>query len=79
MPHFEIAGHTDASGSADYNKSLSQRRADSVLQFLIDHGVERERLQSIGHGEERLLNTDDPGHPENRRVEITNLGSMPEQ
>ncbi len=71
---FEIAGHTDASGAAEYNRNLSEQRAETVRRFLIDRGVNPQRLESAGHGEDRLLLPDEPGHPGNRRVEIRNLG-----
>jgi len=76
---FEVAGHTDASGPADYNRQLSEQRAASVKQFLIDKGVSPDRLESIGYGEDELLLTDDPQHPDNRRVEIKNVGVIPEK
>ncbi len=71
---FEIAGHTDASGAADYNRSLSEKRAETVMQFLLDRGVSRERLVAVGYGEDRLLREDMPTHAMNRRVEVRNLG-----
>ena len=71
---FEIVGHTDSSGSADYNRSLSERRAESVRAFLIDKGVAADRLDWTGYGEDEPLLPDDPGNPSNRRVEIRNLG-----
>jgi outer membrane protein OmpA-like peptidoglycan-associated protein len=71
---FEVAGHTDASGAAEYNRQLSLRRAESVKRFLVDRGIERDRLETVGHGEEELLMPDKPLHPDNRRVEIRNLG-----
>ncbi|MBT8079704.1 MAG: OmpA family protein [Gammaproteobacteria bacterium] len=71
---FEIAGHTDASGAEEYNRSLSERRAEAVREFLIQQGVKPEKLQSVGLGEERLLMPDDPRNSRNRRVEIRNLG-----
>lgn len=72
---FRIAGHTDASGSADYNRELSEKRAEAVMQFLVEHGVNPERLVAIGYGEDRPLPGNDPGHAGNRRVEVTNIGS----
>lgn len=75
---FEIGGHTDASGSAEYNRQLSEKRAQSVLQYLISAGVERERLEAMGYGEDKLLRSDDPTHSDNRRVEIRNLGAAGE-
>jgi len=71
---FLIAGHTDASGDAAYNRKLSGRRADAVRRRLIDAGVAAERLDARGFGEDEPL---DPAHPNaaaNRRVEIRNLG-----
>lgn len=65
---FVVEGHTDASGSAAYNQDLSNRRADSVVEFLVAHGVDRSRLRSMGHGENRLLNPAEPTAAENRRV-----------
>ena len=75
---FEIAGHTDASGTADYNLSLSERRAEAVMHYLLDRGVSAERLKAIGYGEERLLHEDRPMDAANRRVEIRNLGAVPQ-
>jgi outer membrane protein OmpA-like peptidoglycan-associated protein len=71
---FQVAGHTDASGSAEYNRQLSERRANTVMQYLIDEGVDPARLVAVGFGEDMLLLTDKPEHQENRRVEISNLG-----
>ncbi len=49
-----IEGHTNSLGSSEYNKDLSQRRADSVRKYLIGRGVPADKLIAIGHGEERL-------------------------
>ncbi|TNE56892.1 MAG: hypothetical protein EP340_10730 [Alphaproteobacteria bacterium] len=69
---FMIEGHTDAAGSDDYNMGLSDRRAASVVNYLVaSGGIDRARLESMGFGESRLL---DPKHPlsgVNRRVRIT--------
>jgi outer membrane protein OmpA-like peptidoglycan-associated protein len=71
---FLIAGHTDATGAADYNKALSERRAASVLRYLVEiHGVAEARLLAAGFGEERLKNTAHPAAAENRRVEVVAL------
>jgi outer membrane protein OmpA-like peptidoglycan-associated protein len=73
---FEIAGHTDASGSGEYNRDLSYRRAESVKRFLcIKMGIDPERLVTRGWGEDRPISEDDPYNPDNRRVEIINIGS----
>ena len=67
-----IEGHTDDRGDADMNKRLSDARAKSVLVWLSQHGVEAERLESHGYGEERPIadNTTDTGRAANRRVEF---------
>lgn len=67
---FLVEGHTDATGSAEYNKTLSQRRAASVMAFLANNGVDKSRLTSTGYGEERLIPDTDPNSPLNRRVEF---------
>jgi len=70
---FEIAGHTDASGSADHNLELSQARAESVLNFLVANGVDRSRLEAKGYGSEDLALPAAPLSPANRRVEARSL------
>ena len=67
-----IEGHTDDDGSAKYNKKLSQKRADSVMAYLVEHGVEPERLEAKGFGEEIPLvpNDSDENKEKNRRVEF---------
>lgn len=49
----ELAAHTDYLGSAAYNKGLSQRRAESVIRYLIAHGIAADRLTPVGYGKER--------------------------
>lgn len=66
---FEIAGHTDASGSSEMNRRLSQARAESVRSFLVAHGVEASRLRARGYGAEGLAFPNQPYDPRNRRVE----------
>ncbi|CAB3930009.1 OmpA family protein [Achromobacter insolitus] len=73
-----IEGHTDAKGSASYNKDLSLRRAQAVAQWLASHGVDKSRLAVKGLGDtqpvqsNRLANgADNPqGRAQNRRVEF---------
>ena len=48
----ELSAHTDYRGSAEYNKRLSQRRAESVIRYLIDHGIAADRLTPVGYGKE---------------------------
>ncbi len=72
---FVIAGHTDAVGSAEYNKRLSQARAEAAVSFLVnEHGLDAARLEPRGKGESALLPDVAQDAGENRRVEILNLG-----
>ncbi len=77
--HFEIAGHTDASGSAARNLALSQARADAVVAFLVSHGAPATRLSAKGYGSQALLLPNLPLDARNRRVEarVTNQRSEP--
>jgi OmpA-OmpF porin, OOP family len=72
---FIVAGHTDAKGSAQYNKQLSLRRAQAVKRFLVAKGIDAGRLETVGYGSEKLLSPDRPLDPSNRRVEIRDLGA----
>jgi outer membrane protein OmpA-like peptidoglycan-associated protein len=65
---FAIDGYTDATGAEVYNKSLSQRRAVAVVNYLAEHGVERGSLVAKGFGP-RNPRAPDPFDPINRRVE----------
>jgi OOP family OmpA-OmpF porin len=67
-----IEGHTDDDGSKNYNKKLSQKRANSVMAYLVEHGVEAERLTAIGYGEDvpLVINDSDENKEKNRRVEF---------
>lgn len=65
-----LEGHTDASGSEEYNRRLSQRRAEAVLAYLVRRGVASARLQAAGFGEDRLLPVYAPTDGRQRRVEI---------
>lgn len=67
-----IEGHTDNRGPADLNKTLSGNRAASVLNWLVQHGVEANRLESHGFGLEKPIETNDTdaGRAANRRVEF---------
>ena len=70
---FEVGGHADARASVEYNQGLSERRASSVRQYLIDHGVDPDKLTAVGYSELRPIasNDTDDGMAMNRRVEIT--------
>jgi len=70
---FKVEGHTDAKGSEAYNQNLSMRRAESVVNYMADKGIEKERMEGIGKGFSDLLYPDKPQAMENRRVRITTL------
>jgi chemotaxis protein MotB len=67
-----IEGHTDSSGGAEINRTLSQQRAEAVMQALAERGVDAERMSAQGIGEERPIasNATDQGRRANRRVEV---------
>jgi outer membrane protein OmpA-like peptidoglycan-associated protein len=68
----DILGHTDSDGTDEYNQDLSDRRAKAVLQYLVNHGVEKKRLSAKGLGESKPIadNESDQGKEKNRRVEF---------
>lgn len=69
---FRIEGHTDSQGSAEYNQKLSERRANAVRDYLIQHGITSDRLEAVGYGESKPVasNRTAAGRAKNRRVEI---------
>ena len=58
----ELAAHTDLVGNNEANQELSHKRAQSVVDYLIKHGIEKERLTAIGYGEEKPVVVDDNLH-----------------
>ena len=66
-----LSGHTDSQGSADYNKTLSQRRTDAVKNYMVEKGI-RNTIESVGYGEVNPIATNDTaaGRAKNRRTEI---------
>jgi OOP family OmpA-OmpF porin len=68
----ELAGHTDSRGTDAYNQGLSERRAKSVMQYLVAHGISEDRLTAKGYGESEPVadNATDDGRASNRRVEM---------
>jgi len=81
----EIGSHTDSRGSFAYNKSLSQRRAESVVRWLTDKGISRDRLVPVGYGENNNVNDcanripcSEQEHQLNRRTEFRVLGRVGE-
>jgi outer membrane protein OmpA-like peptidoglycan-associated protein len=66
-----IEGHTDALGTQQYNLQLSRKRAESVKRYLVtEHGLDAQRLKTIGFGEDRPIDGEDASKPENRRVQF---------
>jgi OmpA-OmpF porin, OOP family len=76
----EVQGHTDNKGTAAYNKNLSDRRAKSVMKYLVSHGVEMGRLTSHGYGFERPLvdNSTEQNRALNRRVQFVRTEGVKE-
>ena len=72
----EVAGHTDSAGDAEINLRLSQRRADKVAKYLVNHGVKPEQIRSMGYGETQPVasNETPEGRKDNRRIEFRVLG-----
>jgi outer membrane protein OmpA-like peptidoglycan-associated protein len=70
---FAIDGHTNAVGNAEYNKDLSLRRANSMVNYLVELGIDPGRLEVNGYGFEKLANPNSPQAPVNRRVEARRL------
>ncbi|MFY0538632.1 OmpA family protein [Nannocystis pusilla] len=76
----EIQGHTDDVGGRDFNLELSQRRADSVKRYLVEHGIEESRIKTTGFGPDKPI---DPAktskaRAKNRRIEFKVLIDRPE-
>lgn len=79
-----IEGHTDNTGAASFNKTLSQQRADVVRDALISRGVDPDRIRAVGLGEQYPIASNDTevGRRENRRVEVIisdESGNIPER
>jgi len=70
--NLRVEGHTDATGSDEYNQQLSERRAASVRDFLAQQGVGMNRMVAVGYGASRPVadNQTREGRAKNRRVEI---------
>jgi outer membrane protein OmpA-like peptidoglycan-associated protein len=69
---FSIDGHTDSVGSDAYNQTLSNERANSVLRYLVNGGINGDRLSAEGFGESKPIASNDTaaGRQQNRRTEI---------
>jgi outer membrane protein OmpA-like peptidoglycan-associated protein len=80
----EIGSHTDSKGTAEYNKTLSQQRAESVVKYLTSKGIDPKRLKAKGYGESNPIapneNADgsdnEAGRQKNRRTEFKIIGKI---
>mgnify|MGYP006270318243 FL=1 len=72
-----IVGHTDSQGSEDYNQQLSEDRAESATEYLIQQGLDPSRITTMGKGESEPVATNDTeaGRQQNRRVEVAIFAS----
>jgi outer membrane protein OmpA-like peptidoglycan-associated protein len=69
-----VAGHTDAVGSESYNQELSERRADTIKKYLVQHyGIDGSNLVTVGYGESKPKDPNAPLDPTNRRVQVVNM------
>ncbi len=68
----EISGHTDNTGTAEHNQKLSEQRANSVVNYLVDMGIDTEQLKPAGYGDRIPVagNTSEEGRAKNRRTEL---------
>ncbi len=72
LTRIEIQGHTDNSGAPEHNLSLSEARANAVLDWLVTHGIDAQRLTAKGYGQEHPIspNVTPQGHARNRRIQF---------
>jgi OmpA-OmpF porin, OOP family len=76
---FLIVGHIEASGRRENNAILSQRRADAIREILVNtFKISAKRIQSVGLGEEQLLDANRPNAPVNNQIQIMTLSKIPE-
>jgi len=74
-----LGGHTDAKGGDSYNQGLSERRAETVKHYLLDHyHIPAANVISAGYGKKGMKNPADPFAAENRRVQISNVAERDE-
>jgi OOP family OmpA-OmpF porin len=68
----EVSGHTDSTGNREHNMELSQRRADAVKRYLVEHGIDAARIETRGAGPDEPLdsNATKSGRAQNRRIEF---------
>lgn len=71
---FVVAGHTDAVGGEEYNQGLSERRADTIKQYLVqNYGLNGTDLVTVGYGKTKLKDAANGADPINRRVQVVNM------
>ena len=77
----QVEGHTDSTGSPDFNRTLSQARAESVVKYLTGKGVKAARFTAKGFGPDRPVadNSTDAGRDANRRVEFNIVKQGPKK
>lgn len=79
----EVSSHTDSNGEREFNQRLSQKRADTIVRYLVSKGIEKTRLMAVGYGESRPVNEcadnvpcSEEEHQQNRRTEFKVLGKV---
>ena len=79
LTRVEIQGYTDNTGAPEHNLSLSEARANSVLDWLVAHGIDAHRLTAKGYGQEKPIspNVTPLGHARNRRIQFMILEQTP--
>jgi outer membrane protein OmpA-like peptidoglycan-associated protein len=71
---FVVAGHTDGVGSDSFNQDLSERRADTIRNYLVQKfGINGSDLVTVGYGKTKLKDAQNPSDPINRRVQVVNM------
>jgi OOP family OmpA-OmpF porin len=75
MLNITIEGHCDSVGTAEYNLSLGERRANAVRDYLLNRGIAAGRMRTVSYGEERPIATNDTpeGRAMNRRAHIVQM------
>jgi outer membrane protein OmpA-like peptidoglycan-associated protein len=71
---FVVAGHTDGIGGDAFNQDLSERRADTIKNYLVQkYGINGSDLVTVGYGKTKLKDAQNPADPVNRRVQVVNM------
>lgn len=77
---FVVSGHTDGIGGETYNQDLSERRADTIKRYLVEHyHISASDLVTVGYGKTRLKDAANPADPLNRRVQVVNTEATASQ